>query len=90
MHIICKSCGEIKDIDLTRDKMKLLDIKNFNLSYAQINYMEFVKMPIKIGARSYIYRQDAHYPNHGIPFKVLNSIIMGIKRSVFNGIMMAG
>ncbi len=37
IHIICKSCGEIKDIDLTRDKMKLLDIKNFNLSYAQIN-----------------------------------------------------
>jgi Fur family ferric uptake transcriptional regulator/Fur family peroxide stress response transcriptional regulator len=37
IHTICKVCGRIKDIKITQEKRELLEVRNFNLKYAQIN-----------------------------------------------------
>jgi Fur family ferric uptake transcriptional regulator/Fur family peroxide stress response transcriptional regulator len=37
IHLICKSCGNIKDTKITRAKEQLLVVENFKLTNAQIN-----------------------------------------------------
>ena len=37
IHLICQSCGKIKDIEITKDREKILAIENFKLNNAQIN-----------------------------------------------------
>jgi Fe2+ or Zn2+ uptake regulation protein len=37
IHLICKSCGKIKDKEITEDKKEVLSIKNFQITNRQIN-----------------------------------------------------
>ena len=37
IHLICQSCGEIRDIEISKEKEQILHIKNFQLNNAQIN-----------------------------------------------------
>jgi len=37
IHLICQSCGEIRDRDISKEKKQILSIKNFELKTAQIN-----------------------------------------------------
>ena len=37
IHLICKSCGNIEDNPITKEKEQILSIKNFKLTNAQIN-----------------------------------------------------
>ena len=37
IHLICQSCGEIRDRDISKEKKQILSIENFELKTAQIN-----------------------------------------------------
>ena len=37
IHLICQSCGEIRDIEISKEKEQILHIENFQLNNAQIN-----------------------------------------------------
>ncbi|NOZ90156.1 MAG: transcriptional repressor [Epsilonproteobacteria bacterium] len=37
IHLICKSCGEIEDKEITKEKKQILAVENFKLDTAQIN-----------------------------------------------------
>ncbi len=37
IHLICKSCGKIKDKEITKEKEQILSIENFQITNAQIN-----------------------------------------------------
>ena len=37
IHLICQSCGEICDIEISKEKEKILSVDNFELKTAQIN-----------------------------------------------------
>ena len=37
IHLICQSCREIRDIEISKEKEQILHIENFQLNNAQIN-----------------------------------------------------
>ncbi|NEW61336.1 transcriptional repressor [Sulfurovum sp. bin170] len=37
IHLICQSCGEIRDTEITKEREQILTIENFQLNNAQIN-----------------------------------------------------
>ncbi len=37
IHLICKSCGKIKDKEITKEKEQILSIENFQITNAQIS-----------------------------------------------------
>ena len=37
IHLICQSCGEIQDTEITKEREQILTIENFQLNNAQIN-----------------------------------------------------
>jgi len=37
IHLICKSCGEIEDKEITQESKKILSVENFKLINSQIN-----------------------------------------------------
>jgi len=37
IHLICQSCGEIHDIEISKEREQILSIENFELKTAQIN-----------------------------------------------------
>jgi len=37
IHLICQSCGEIRDTEISKEREQILSIENFQLKTAQIN-----------------------------------------------------